>query len=225
MGTNIIYDTVIRLVEKIKQSKSYYSDITAAVFISDKGIHVGIDDIDIGVDSRDIVNIPAEMSAFLHMRHAGGRIVSGMAVVKLSDMSFIAPDPKVMNLLFGVNPENDMCLICFGEDDNRLMSSLRLGTDSDSFMDGFDTESDEPAKSTANVISGVDVDAANPFYEKAETMIPPDDTLSVMTEDDKTDTLSSNANQPELTPEELLKQGKKRKSIAKNNFLFRKRHS
>ena len=29
---------------------------------------------------------------------------------------------------------------------------------------------------------------------------------------------------PELTPEDLLKQAKKRKNVAKSNFLFRKKH-
>ena len=116
-------------------------------------------------------------------------------------------------------------------------------------MDGFDLDEAEPPKpktaqsgenvsaektaaadktaasnTTANVISGVAVDEGNPFYESTEEVAPPEETLSVMTEEQKTNALKDPVPQPELTPEELLEQAKKRKKVAKSNFLFRKKH-
>ena len=137
-----------------------------------------------------------------------------------------------MELMFRASTDNDNCTVCLGEKESKLLSALRLGADTRSIMDGF--ESDEPekkskagfssARTTVNVISGVAVDESNPFYETALDVAPPEETLSVMTDEQKKDALKNTNADPALTPEELLKQAKKRKSVAKSNFLFRKKH-
>ena len=126
-----------------------------------------------------------------------------------------------LELMFRTNTENDGCMVCLGKDESKLLSALRLGTDSGSMMDGFDF--DEPA-TTANVISGVAIDESSPFYEKAEDVASPGETLSVMSEQQKEESLKNTTDEQTLTPEELLAQAKKRKSVAKSNFLFRKKH-
>ena len=137
-----------------------------------------------------------------------------------------------MELMFRASTDNDSCKVCLGEKESKPLSALRIGADSRSIMEGF--ESDEPeektgtrvssAKTTVNVISGVAVDESNPFYETAQEVAPPEETLSVMSDDQKKDALKNTNADPALTPEELLKQAKKRKSVAKSNFLFRKKH-
>ncbi len=222
MEHSTLYNTAKELAEKVKRERPCYSGLDAAIIISDKGVFLGVT----GVNAAEgkLVDVPADVAAFLNMRNAGGRTALGLAVVKLGDMSFITPSGEAQELMFRSNTENDGCLVCLGADEGKLLSAIRLGTDSDSMMDGFGFDEDDPAAdTTANVISGVAVEESNPFYERSETVAPPEETLSDKTDEAKKDTLNNSA-EPELTAEELLKQAKKRKSVAKSNFLFRKKH-
>jgi|GEM_PF-6648054 len=220
MENSKIYSTAMEFAEKIKKEKPCYSGLDAAVIISDKGTHLGVT----GVNAADgkLVEVPADVAAFLNMRNSGGRKALGLAVVKLTDMSITAPSEDTPEIMFRANTENDGCLVCLGKDESKLLSALRLGADSDSMMDGFDF--DEPAENTSNVISGIAVDESSPFYEKAEDVASPEETLSVMSDQQKEGALKNTTQERELTPEELLMQAKKRKSVAKSNFLFRKKH-
>ena len=230
MENSVIYETAKKLAEKLKQERPCYGGLEAAVIISDKGTHMGVTGVTVSGD--ELTDIPAETVCFLNMRNAGGHKASGLAVIKLEDMSFREPSAESMELMYRTSAENDSCLVCLGENESRLLSALRLGADCDSMMDGFDF--DEPSAvrnvnvsapdTTANVISGVAVEQNSPFYEKTEEVAPPEDTLSVMSEEQRQEPLKSRPPEPELTPEELLKQAKKRKSVAKSNFLFRKKH-
>lgn len=242
---SVMYDIAKEFAEKVKRERSYYDKVDAAVIVSEKGNHAGITGMDI-VDN-DIVDVPADMIAFLNMRNAGARKVLGMAVIKLSDMSFVLPSEKTLQLMFRLNVDNDSCLVCLGEDDNRPLSEFRLGTDMNVLKDGYDTGGVEPRKryddkivntvekpvesvdkSSANVISGVEIDMSSPFYEKSESIAPPESTLSAPSEENKEEELEildSLSNEEELSTEELLQQAKKRKTIARSNFLFRKKHS
>lgn len=232
MENSVIYKTAKDLAEKLKREKPCYAGLEAAVIIGDKGtVYLGVTGVNAA--GGNIVDVPADVAAFLNMRNSGGRTAAGLAVIKLGDMSFIQPSAEALELMFRTNAENDGCRVCLGAEDSKLLSALRLGADSDSMMDGFDFDGPSaesgkkasPADTTANVISGVAVDKSNPFYESTEDVAPPEETLSVMTEEDKTDVFRNmDAGQEQLTPEELLKQAKKRKSVAKSNFLFRKKH-
>ena len=219
MENSAIYTTAKKLAEKLKQEKPCYGGLEAAIIIGDKGTYLGVT----GVNTADgkIIDVPADVAAFLNMRNSGGRNAAGLAVIKLADMSIIRPSDEALELMFRTSTENDACLVCLGEGESKLLSALRLGADSDSMMDGFDF--DEPADTTANVISGVAVDESNPFYESSEDVAPPEETLSAMTDEQKEDPFR-NVAEPELTPDDLLKQAKKRKGVAKSNFLFRKKH-
>lgn len=80
---------------------------------------------------------------------------------------------------------------------------------------------------SSNVISGVKVDESNPFYEAPTDVKPPEEVLaSISGENLEAQAIEKEAEEelPELSKEELLKQAKKRKKVAKANFLFRKRH-
>ena len=248
MAQSILFDIAKEFAEKVKKERSYYDKVDIAIIVSEKGNHAGVMGMDI-VDN-EIVDVPADMIAFLNMRNAGARKVIGLARMQLDNMSFILPSEKTLQLMFRLNVDNDGCLVCLGENESKPLSTLRLGNDMDVLKDGYDVDSSvsEPRKryedisiksveksvekvnkSTANVISGVEVDTSSPFYEKAENIAPPESTLSVVTEEDSSDDgseiLLSISNEEELSAEELLKQAKKRKDIAKSNFLFRKKHS
>ena len=86
------------------------------------------------------------------------------------------------------------------------------------------------AAKKAESISGVEIAEDNPFFEATADVKPPEEVLAVMSEVqeefDKSLNLEDDDNAPQepmLTPEELLKQAKRRKKVAKSNFLFRKR--
>ncbi|MBR5089752.1 MAG: hypothetical protein IK093_10010 [Ruminiclostridium sp.] len=239
MDNSKIYSTAKELAEKVSREKPCYAGLETAVLISDKGTFLGVTGINVA-DGR-IVDVPADIAAFMNMRNSGGRTALGLAVIKLADMSFVQPSEEALELMFRTNTENDGCLVCLGKDESKLLSALRLGADSDSMMDGFDFDDagDRPAahspaadssrkyaaaNTTANVISGVAVDESNPFYEKTADVASPEETLSVMSEEQKEDALKNMTGAPDLTTEELLKQAKKRKGVAKSNFLFRKKH-
>lgn len=224
MYNSKIYSTATELAAKIKQEKPCYSGLEMAVIIGDKGTYIGVTGVNIA-DGK-IVDVPADVAAFLNMRNSGGRTAVGLAVIKLDSMSVIPPTTEALELMFRTYTENDSCLVCLGKDESKLLSALRLGTDSDSMMDGFDFDGSETetVKKEANVISGIAVDESNPFYEKTADVAQPDETLSVISEEQKDDALKNMTADQELTTEELLKQAKKRKSVAKSNFMFRKKH-
>ena len=223
MDHSTLYNTAKELTEKVKRERPCYSGLEAAIIISDKGVFLGVT----GLNTADgkIIDVPADVAAFLNMKNSGGRTALGLAVLKLEDISFIRPSDEALELMFRTNTENDGCLVCLGADEDKLLSALRLGTDSDSMMDGFGFDEDETsADTTANVISGVAVDKSSPFYERSETVAPPEETLSDKADKPENVLSGNTSSEPELTPEELLKQAKKRKSVSKSNFLFRKKH-
>ena len=76
-------------------------------------------------------------------------------------------------------------------------------------------------KHAANVISGVEIDESNPFYEAPVDVKPPEEIIAIFGEEHEE--IIEDDDQPELTKEELLKQAKKRKKVARANFLFRKK--
>lgn len=88
----------------------------------------------------------------------------------------------------------------------------------------------EAAKKKAESISGVTIEEDNPFFEATADVKPPEEVLAVMSEVQEEIDRSLNPEddadapeEPAMTAEELLKQAKKRKKVAKSNFLFRKR--
>lgn len=228
MEKSVLFNTAKELAKKINLVKTCYRGLEAAVIICEDETYLGVTGVN--VRNGKIIDVPADVAAFLNMKNSGGKTAKGLAVIKLEDLTLSKPSEEALELLFRAGIGNDGCLVCLGAGETKLLSELRLGTDSGSLMDGFDGF-DEPSgkempapDTTANVISGVAVEESSPFYEKEEEVAPPDETLSVMSEEQKADAMKSTPVDPELTPEELLKQAKKRKNVAKSNFLFRKKH-
>lgn len=74
----------------------------------------------------------------------------------------------------------------------------------------------------SNVISGVKIDKSNPFYEAPAEVRPPVETIATIGAEEE-EPEDDNEELPALSKEELLKQAKKRKKVARANFLFRKK--
>lgn len=84
----------------------------------------------------------------------------------------------------------------------------------------------EPEKKNAsNFISGVEIDESNPFYAAPTEVKPPEQVIAMVSDDGTTaeEEEEEPEEAPQLSKEELLKQAKKRKKVARANFLFRKR--
>lgn len=223
MENKILFTTATGLAEKIKLEKPYCKELDAAIVLGNRDTYVGVTGIN--VTNNDVVDVPADVEAIMNMKRSGERRVVGLAVINLKDMSFKVPSEAAVELMFKMSIENDSCLVCLGENESKTLSEFRLGTNSDLMMDGFDASPEEHLSTDANTISGINVENDSPFYEETEIIVPPAETLSSISDNNGELGDEIPAAAPELTPEELLKQAKKRKSIAKSNFLFRKRHN
>ena len=81
-------------------------------------------------------------------------------------------------------------------------------------------------KNASNFISGVEIDESNPFYAAPTDVKPPQEVIAMVSNDGTVEEEEEEEEQeeaPQLSKEELLKQAKKRKKVARANFLFRKR--
>ena len=208
----------------------------------------------VSVKDGKVTNISADYLAALYMINDGSRIAKSIAVALLSDKSIVNPSAECLELLFRTNPENDNCCAALSDSEASAVSALRLGGSGAELMDGFDfDDTEEPQTQTApktqevsaaeepsepavkanapaqasDVISGVQIEENNPFYEAPSDVKPPEEIIATVSgENLEASVLEKEAEEeePELTKEELLKQAKKRKKVAKANFLFRKRH-
>ncbi|SDB17267.1 hypothetical protein SAMN02910317_00900 [Ruminococcaceae bacterium FB2012] len=96
--------------------------------------------------------------------------------------------------------------------------------------DEDEEEEEKPVKAPAdkskssNFISGVEIDESNPFYAAPTSVKPPEEVIAMVAEGTEPPAEEEEEEEmPQLSKEELLKQAKKRKKVARANFLFRKR--
>lgn len=263
MDIKTLIKTAKNNAQKVKQavpSATAEPGTELAVAADAKGkVYTGVTGITI--KKGNVEKIKADYMAVLNMVNDGSRIASGVAVVKLGDLSVVKPSAECLELLFRTNVENDNCIAAVSETEGETVSSLRLGGSGADLMDGFDFGDDtaeasedsvkeadddyieidnkepkaaEPAAENAdapehstNVISGVKIEENNPFYESPSDVKPPEEVIATVSgENLEAQALEREAEEeePELSKAELLKQAKKRKKVAKANFLFRKRH-
>ncbi len=261
MDIKTLIKTAKNNAQKVKQavpSATAEPGSELAVAADAKGkVYTGVTGITI--KKGNVEKIRADYMAVLNMVNDGSRIASGVAVVKLDDLSVVKPSAECLDLLFRTNVENDSCIAAVSETEGETVSSIRLGGSGADLMDGFDFGDDEapeepvkeadddyieidnkepkaaePAAENAdapehstNVISGVKIEENNPFYEAPSDVKPPEEVIATVSgENLEAQALEREAEEeePELSKEELLKQAKKRKKVAKANFLFRKRH-
>ncbi|MBQ6634481.1 MAG: hypothetical protein IJH80_09915 [Ruminococcus sp.] len=261
MDIKTLIKTAKNNAQKVKQavpSATAEPGTELAVAADAKGkVYTGVTGITI--KKGNVEKIKADYMAVLNMVNDGSRIASGVAVVKLGDLSVVKPSAECLELLFRTNVENDNCIAAVSETEGETVSSIRLGGSGADLMDGFDfgdyEAPEEPVEEAAddyiemtneepkaaepaaenvdapehstNVISGVKIEENNPFYESPSDVKPPEEVIATVSgENLEAQALEREAEEeePELSKAELLKQAKKRKKVAKANFLFRKRH-
>lgn len=249
MDINTLVKTVKEYADKVKSeapSAAGDSDTQIAVIVDAKGrIYSAVTSV--VIKEGAVSKLSADYLAALCMINDGSRIAKSLAVAALSDKSIVKSSAECLELLFRTNPENDNCSVAVSDSEASLISALRLGGSVTDLMDGFDfdteaaadtvkateEETSEPVakvnlpEQSSNVISGVKIEENNPFYESPDDVKPPEDIITTVSGDNLESAVlekEAEEDEPELSKEELLKQAKKRKKVAKANFLFRKRH-
>lgn len=251
MDINTLIKTAKEYADKVKSEVSG-DQAQLAVIADAKGkTFVGVTSVTL--KNGSVTKISADYMAALYMINEGSRIASSMVVIDVADQSVAKPSSECLDLLFRTNVENDNCLAAVSDTETATVLSLRLGGSGADLMDGFDFDDAEPADNqeaaekpnaaeqavsvqksqsadvpehSSNVISGVKIEENNPFYEAPEDLKPPEEVVATVSgENLEAAALEKESeDEPELSKEELLKQAKKRKKVAKANFLFRKRH-
>ena len=233
---NALKQKADELCDQIKNDFAAYSQCKAA-FIADDSDNIFMGVSGLALKDGAIVQTPADLEAVRYMKAAGSRIATAVLMIDLKTGIIIQPSAEALNQLFALNPKNDKCSVMLAGGNSKTIMLIRLG-DSSSMMDGFDFDmGDAPSKPadapspapqkadapevSANVITGVNVDENNPFYEESEEVKPPEDIIA--DENDEKGLKETDIPDPELTPEQLLAQAKKRKKVARSNFLFRRR--
>ncbi|MBR6046155.1 MAG: hypothetical protein IKP47_11025 [Ruminococcus sp.] len=241
MNLSELYEKAKEFSDKIRTEKPAFIDRYAAFIAGDNDeVYLGVS----GLALRDgkLVNQPADVSAALNMANAGCRVATGLVIISPKSGSVLKPSEEGLALLFKTNAKNDGCLVYLSETDNPTVLKLRFGDNAASMMDGFDFGGDDSApapsasaaapaakpageKEASNVIRGVGIDENNPFYEAPSDVKPPEEIIAA----DNAAAAAAAAQkkpapeEPELTPEELLEQAKRRKKVARSNFLFRRK--
>ena len=145
MDINTLIKTAKNNAQKVKQavpSATAEPGNELAVAADAKGkVYTGVTGITI--KKGNVEKIKADYMAVLNMVNDGSRIASGVAVVKLDDLSVVKPSAECLELLFRTNVENDNCIAAVSETEGETVSSLRLGGSGADLMDGFDFSDDE----------------------------------------------------------------------------------
>ena len=177
MDINTLIKTAKNNAQKVKQavpSATAEPGNELAVAADAKGkVYTGVTGITI--KKGNVEKIKADYMAVLNMVNDGSRIASGVAVVKLDDLSVVKPSAECLDLLFRTNVENDNCIAAVSETEGETVSSLRLGGSGADLMDGFDFgDDDAPEESVEEAaddyieITDEEPKAAEPAAENAD---------------------------------------------------------
>ena len=238
------------IAEQIKQEKPSFADRYAAFILSDNDeIFMGLSSITL--KDGKLVNLPADAAAAMNMGNAGCRNAQALVIISPKSGAVLKPSEEGLGILFKFNPNNDKCQVYLSNEDIPTVATLRLAGSAASLMEGFDfgdapkpvvkrpaaaaqpapapkpaAPAAEPPKDSANAIKGVSIDESNPFYEAPTEIKPPEEFLADGSAEEAAAKAAARKKLPEqeLTPEELLEQAKKRKKVARSNFLFRRKH-
>lgn len=251
MDINTLISTAKEYAGKVKAEASDKGAQLAVIADAKGKTFIGVTAVT--VKGGSVTRISADYMAALYMINEGSRIAANIVVIGIEDQTVVKPSAECLDLLFRTNVENDNCVAAVSDSETATVLSLRLGGSGADLMDGFDFDDSEPAvkpveasepetaaetvpaqkeekadapEHSSNVISGVKIEENNPFYEAPEDVKPPEEVVATVSgENLEAEALERESeDEPELSKEELLKQAKKRKKVAKANFLFRKRH-
>ncbi|MBO6141617.1 MAG: hypothetical protein J6O40_07460 [Ruminococcus sp.] len=311
------YKYAVEYAQRMRFARPQLAECNAA-FVTNENDEVFSCISGITIQDGDVVDVPADTSAYAMMKDAGFDIAKNIAVIRLYDDELLEPSVECMEIMLAINKNNKNCMVCLGPDKEITLSAARNIVEDQvvdltktpipeiddeeyeekadepeeqeaeaaeieqaaeetaeteeqpaeeaapmpDFMMGFDFSADEPAETTpedeekaleekkarqkaaqeaidkklaekaaaeaAKGVSTVKVEENNPFAATSDAVTPVEDTLAVFEDvaSGKADSFKPKDEidaKPLISPEELLKQAKRRKKVAKSNFFFRKR--
>ena len=312
MNIGDFYKYAVDYAQRMRFARPQLADCNAA-FVTNENDEVYSCISGITIQDGNVVDVPADTSAYAMMKDAGFDIAKNIAVIRLYDDELLQPSEECMEIMLAVNKKNKNCMVCLGPDKEITLSASRNivedqvvdltkapEIDDDEyeeiteeapaaepveqaavepepeaepevqpeaapmpdFMMGFDFSADEQPEATpedeakaleekkarqraaqeaidkklaekaaaeaAKGNGGVAIAEDNPFAATSDAVTPVEETLAVFEDvaSGKADSFKPKDEidaKPLISPEELLKQAKRRKKIAKSNFLFRKR--
>lgn len=252
MGTNFFYNMVREYAEALVKQRpdcAASGAMICAFLTSKHDVFAGITGI--SLNNGAVQSVPAEYLAVNALQSAGQTKVRQMITLSLADFSVVSPDAKCVSELIEINPENNDCEVFISA--NESVKACELDLNNKHFFDGFDTQDSKPEQADKNAFekmgivsesqaeqssassskeelgapadfsSGFDIDVTNPFYEApavdkevATISSSSNNTLASKTAD-------SESKAPAMSKDDLLKQAKKKKKIAKNIFSAKRK--
>lgn len=70
----------------------------------------------ITIQDGNIVDVPADTSAYAMMKDAGFDVANNICVIRLSDDEFLQPSQECLDIMLALNPNNKKCMVCLGPD-------------------------------------------------------------------------------------------------------------
>ena len=77
----------------------------------------------ITIQNGDVVDVPADTSAYAMMKDAGYDIAKNICVIRLSDDELLHPSVECMDIMLALNSANKKCMVCLGPDKEITVSA------------------------------------------------------------------------------------------------------
>ncbi len=244
MEISALLNTAKDHAEKIKEKfPAYASQPGASVTViasALEDIFTGVTTVGINEDFEPTL-ISSQQAAVTEMKAVGQTKIDMIVTLKFEDMSIDAESD--LDMLLAVSADNYNCAVVTSETEAPKIMELKSAGDSDPFFSGFDDfgeeEAGEEEEQAPEFAEQITIDESNPFYEAPKEDKPPEDVLAdnapaaeTVQPEEKATEQPAAASKPEpeekknkntLSKDDLLKQAKKRKKVARANFNFRKK--
>ena len=176
MEIGAFYNTARAFADKVKQEKPNYTegaDSAICLIMSDKQeIFSGVTSVKFA--EGGVAELHAEEAAISAMLTAHETIAVQMITVDFANGNILQPCKQCLELLTGVNENNNNCQIAVSAEEAVAAMVLKnQGSQTsmaDDFMSGFDVEGSSSSAapelgSPADFSAGFEVDESNPFFE------------------------------------------------------------
>lgn len=77
----------------------------------------------ITIQDGNVVDVPADTSAYAMMKDAGFDVAKNLCVIRLSDDEFLQPTEECLQIMLALNSKNKKCMVCLGPDKEITVSA------------------------------------------------------------------------------------------------------
>ena len=77
----------------------------------------------ITIQDGNVVDVPADTSAYAMMKDAGFDVAKNICVIRLSDDELLQPSEECLEIMLALNPKNKKCMVCLGPDKEITVSA------------------------------------------------------------------------------------------------------